>query len=624
MRRLRSRTGMAWLSSSGPVQKPLVPIFLIALVIVVLPSILFGQSKPASKSRRSAVPAKTVSRTELDTRVKALESAKQSGDADSISAAAKMVLATGLREMGCLQLLQGGASHAIDTYRRSNDFEDSVITRINLSLASLQADRFDDSLRLLTDILMADPKNVRAWYVHGQLWIAKERYEEAVTSFKHVLDLQDDPAATYLLGASLLQLKHYDDAEVVFARFTGTTQKNIHLLLADAYRAGGYMDDFARELRAGGPAPARASATMATIVHNAALFGSSLEIFSSTPTDQVQAKRAQDELRTLLANTLNDLGTAEAKQGQFQLAMAHFHEAATWKPDLPGLMRNTGIAACRVPDYPECIRVLRAVVFENPRDTIARSMLGTALFATQAYAEAAKVFTPLGDSALQVPELAYSWAATLVRINKFSEATDLLNKLEREKLSTETLMLIAQLWSQMGNHEHTVAVCHRALQMDPRLPKAHYIAGQALLRLNRSAEAATEFRGELQLDPNNIDAQFSLAYSLLQQSQTAEAIELLQTVVASKPDHPEANYELGKQLLMDGKPAEAISYLEAAVRLKPQFEPAHFQLQAAYRAVGRKEDADREVKIFRALKEKGRNITFPPKQTDADASARPD
>ena len=624
MRRLHTQTGVAWLSSSDATRKTAVPILIIALILI--PSILTGQSKPsATRVRRSAPAARAaLTGTELDSRVRALESTKQSGDAGSISAAAKLVLAAGLREIGRVQLLGGSASKAIDSYRRSNDFEDSAVTRIDLSLAYIQAERFDDSLRLLTDILMADPKNARAWYVHGQLWIAKEQYEEAVTSFKHVLDLQDDPAATYLLGACLLQLKHYDDAEVVFARFSGTKQKNIHLLLADTYRAAGYMEDFARELRAAGPTPSRASATIPTIVHNAALFGSSLETFSPTPPDQEQAKRTQNELRSLLADTLNDLGTAEAKQGQFQLALAHFHEAATWKADLPGLMRNTGIAACRVPDYPECIRALRPALAENPQDTIVRSMLGTALFATQAYAEAVKVFTPLGDSALQVPELAYSWAAALVRINKFSEATMLLNKLERERLSTETLMLIAQLWSQMGNHEHTVAVCHRALQMDPRLPKAHYMAGQALLRLNRPAEAATEFRGELQVDPNNVDAQFSLAFSLLQQSQTAEAVELLQRVVASKPDHPEANYELGKQLLMDGNPAEAIGYLEAAVRLKPQFEPAHFQLQAAYRAVGRKEDADREVKIFRALKEKGRNITFPPKQTDADATARPD
>jgi len=85
-------------------------------------------------------------------------------------------------------------------------------------------------------------------------------------------------------------------------------------------------------------------------------------------------------------------------------------------------------------------------------------------------------------------------------------------------------------------------------------------------------------------------------------------VELLKTVVARKPDHAEANYELGKELLMEGKSDESLSYLEAAV----YFEPAHYQLQSAYRALGRKDDADREVKIYRAQKAKSRNITLPP------------
>jgi tetratricopeptide (TPR) repeat protein len=324
-----------------------------------------------------------------------------------------------------------------------------------------------------------------------------------------------------------------------------------------------------------------------------------------------------------LASTLNDLGTAEAQQQQYSLALAHFHEAATWSADVPGLLRNTGIAAARAQNYPESVRALRPVVAENPHDNVARSMLGTALFATHSYAEAVPVFTPLGDSVLQLHELAYSWAASLVHINKYSEATALLNKLEQQPLSTDTLILVAQLWSQMGNYEHTVEVCRHALELDPKLPRAHYFVGLALIRLNRSAEATQELRDELQLDPDKTDVQFHLAFSLLQQSKNEPAVELLKTVVARNPDHAEANYELGKELLIEGKSNESLSYLEAAVRLKPQFEPAHYQLQSAYRAVGRKDDADREAKIYRALKVKSRNIILPPPRPSGSAAESP-
>src|ERR1700747_2524742 len=51
-----------------------------------------------------------------------------------------------------------------------------------------------------------------------------------------------------------------------------------------------------------------------------------------------------------LPNALNDLGTTEARESNFPLALTHFHEAEQWQPALPGLMRNIGLAADRVQD----------------------------------------------------------------------------------------------------------------------------------------------------------------------------------------------------------------------------------------------------------------------------------
>jgi tetratricopeptide (TPR) repeat protein len=606
-------------------------LLLIFFAILITP---LTRAQPPSKSATRAehkaglTPPSNLT-AELQSRLQTLEAARQSGDPVAVSKASRSVLGLGLREIAGLELMQEsdhGADRsarptldAIDAYQRSNDFEESSATRIDLALAYFQARRFDKSLSLVTDVLMADPDNARAWYVQGKLWLTKNSYDEAVKSFRHTLSQQDDPAAFYLLGAALLQVKEYDQAKDAFGRLREQTADptNLHLMLADAYRAANYMEEFRRESRQAGPHDKTKAHTsslmlMDTVIDDAARLRSRFEPAKPTAQERSENKRLQIKLREVLASALNDLGTAEAQQQQYSLALTHFHEAASWSDDVPGLLRNTGIAAARAQDYPECVRALRPVVSENPQDNVARAMLGTALFATHSYADAVQVFTPLGDSVLQLHELAYSWAASLVHINKYSEATALLNKLEQQQLSTDTLILVAQLWSQMGAYEKAVDSCHRSLQLDPKLPRAHYFAGLALLRLERSAEAAQEFRGELQLDPDSTDAQYHLAFSLLQQSQNEQAVELLKTVVARKPDHAEANYELGKELLMEGKSDQSLSYLEAAVRLKPQFEPAHYQLQSAYRALGRKDDAEREVKIYRALKAKSRNITLPP------------
>jgi tetratricopeptide (TPR) repeat protein len=611
----------------------LASVFLLLFFAILLAPLTLAQrpGKPAPRAEAKArLTAASNLTAELQSRMQTLDSAKQSGDPVAVAKACRSVLGLGLREFASLELIQGSddgadrsarptqaVAEAIDAYRRSNDFEDSPATRIDLAQAYFQAKRFDESLSQVTDVLMTDPDNARARYLQGKLWLTKKWYDEAVKSFRHTLSQQDDPAAAYLLGAALLQVKEFDQAKEVFRKLRVQTVNpaNLHQMLADAYHAANYTEEFNRESRLAGPhakTKTHTSSLVDTVIDDAGRLRSRFEPAKPTAQERGQNKRLQIKLREVLASALNDLGTAEAQRQQFSLALSYFHEAASWSDDVPGLMRNTGIAAARAQDYPECVRALRPIVAQNPQDTVARAMLGTALFATHSYADAAQVFTPLGDSVLQLHELAYSWAASLVRINKYSEATALLNKLEQQQLSTDTLILVAQLWSQMGAYQKAVDSCHRSLQLDPKLPRAHYFAGLALLRLDRSADAAQEFRGELQFDPDNTDAQYHLAFSLLQQSQNEQAVELLRKVVARRPDHAEANYELGKELLMEGKSNESLSYLEAAVRLKPQFEPAHYQLQSAYRALGRKADANREVKIYRALKAKSRNITLPP------------
>ncbi len=329
------------------------------------------------------------------------------------------------------------------------------------------------------------------------------------------------------------------------------------------------------------------------------------------PAERSRLKATESELAKTLANALNDLGTAEAREGKFQLSLAHFHEAERWQPTLPGLMRNIGLAAERVSDYPEAVRALRGVVADDPNDRLARIILGTALFSTHAFADAARVFTPLGDSALQEPGVAYAWADSLIKTNRFHEAGVLLDKLEQRPLAAETFILIAQSRSQMGDYPQAVAACHRALVSDPSTPKAHFIAALALLRQGRSADAESELRAELQLDPSNVDAQYNLAFVLLQQSRPEEAVGWLEKVVAKTPDHAQANYELGKYLLGEGKTTDAARYLETAARLSPELAHIHYQLQAAYRALGRQADADRELQVYRQLKEKSRNPNSP-------------
>ena len=568
---------------------------------------------PTRQASASAPPSPALA--ELRTRLDKLTSAKQSNDPAAVVDAARHVIASAMRQMGELNRTEGRADQAIEIYRKSIGFEDTPEAHVDLAAAYLAAGQLGECISETANTILASPDNARAWHLHGKVLIAKQDYRHAADALQQSVSLQANANASYLLGMSLLQLNEYDKASAVFADLSaqGKDRAGLHLLFADAYRKAGFHDDASRELAEAlrlAPAAKKFPAWFADS-DPAASFDADIPLHPTVQQRQ-RAKTRTMELSTIVASALNDLGASEARQQKFDLAFAHFHEAERWRANTPGLMRNIGLAAVRVSDYGEAARALRSVVAVHPEDQVARSLLATALFSTGNCLEADRAFTPLGDSVLGEPELAYSWATCLVRISQFSRAAALLEKLEKQNLPAETLVLVAQTWSQMGNYPRTVEDCHRALQLDPKSAQAHYIAGMAQIRADHPAEAASEFRDQLALDPDNLDAAYYLAFVLLQQSHSDEAVTLLHTVLARNPDHPQANYELGRVLLGDGQKEEAIGYLEAAARLNPQLDAVHYQLQSAYRSLGRKADADRELKIDREMKAKNRNVNLSP------------
>jgi tetratricopeptide (TPR) repeat protein len=191
------------------------------------------------------------------------------------------------------------------------------------------------------------------------------------------------------------------------------------------------------------------------------------------------------------------------------------------------------------------------------------------------------------------------------------QASEVLSRYEKGSLSPETLLLVGQLWIEIGDYARSVAALHRALQADASLPKAHYFSGQADILWQHWSEAADEFNAELALVPTDPDAKFNLGFVYLQQSRADDATDLFRQVLVLHPDHAKAQYELGKILLDRGQTKEAIDHLEAAARLSPQTDYVHYQLQAAYRKESRIADADRELELYKELKAKSRGRTVP-------------
>jgi len=246
-----------------------------------------------------------------------------------------------------------------------------------------------------------------------------------------------------------------------------------------------------------------------------------------TDQQRAAADAQENRLRSVLSLSLNDLATSEAVRKEYSPALNHYQEAERWDPDIPGLSRNLGLSAFRAGNYPEAIRGLARAVADKPDDAPARAMLGMAYFGAEKYADAVSTFSPLGVRGMQDSTVGYAWAASLVHTGDLKKAADVLAEFEKENHSTaDSLLLIGQLWIEIGDYARAVDGLHRALQSDPSLLKAHYFAGQADIRWEHWPEAADEFQAELKLDPVDSDARYNLGFVYLQQSRVDDAVDL--------------------------------------------------------------------------------------------------
>ena len=325
-----------------------------------------------------------------------------------------------------------------------------------------------------------------------------------------------------------------------------------------------------------------------------------------TAAQRAEADTQEKLLHATLGLAYNDLATSEAIRGEYPRALGYYQQAERWDNSLPGLEKNLGQCAFRAADYAEAIRGLTLALQQQPDSIPLRAMLGSSFYAGNQYSEAARTFAPLGTRGMADGEIGYAWADSLAHTGDMKRASEVLTTFQSQLRPSGTMLLIGQLWTEIGDYARAISTLQQALQSNPSLPGAHLYCGLAYIHWEHWPEAAKEFQEELAIQPGDADAQYHLGFAYMQQSKIDDAVTVFRQVVSTHPDYANAQYQLGKILLDRGQVADAVGYLEAAARLSPQTDYIHYQLQAAYRKEDRVAEADRELDIYKQLKAKSR------------------
>ncbi len=198
----------------------------------------------------------------------------------------------------------------------------------------------------------------------------------------------------------------------------------------------------------------------------------------------------------------------------------------------------------------------------------------------------------------------------------------------------------------LENHrfDGAMAAAEKAIEVAPGSSGGRRLKAQIDFKLGRVNDAETLYARAVELNPSDADAAIGLATAQLDVGKDTEAEETLKKAIerlpraavlyqaygtmllwgegkensevegraiqflrkaeSLDPSLAETHYQLGKVALREGNLREALRQLETAVKLHPKGSKNHYGLAQVYRKLNRSSDAEREARIFQALREK--------------------
>ena len=302
-----------------------------------------------------------------------------------------------------------------------------------------------------------------------------------------------------------------------------------------------------------------------------------------------------------------NLGVIAYKQGSLPQAKQLFTDALKRNPSLWDAKALLGLCEIRLGDPNEGIPLLTES-FPQVRNQSVKIDAGVALIRyhqeQKTLGQVVNVIRDLEESNPDNPEVLY------IAYRAYSDlaAQALAALSQKAPDSVHVHQILGEAAMAQDDFPGAILQFRKAIEVDPKAPGVHYELGRAILTnsqdLAARQEAQQEFETELKSDAADFNSEYELGevYRLGLNLQLAK--KHFERALQLRPEFVDAQVGLGNVLVDEGKPAEAIPHFVEAVRLDPDNEAAHYKLAREYRAVGRDQDAAKEMLEFQKLHDK--------------------
>ncbi len=325
-----------------------------------------------------------------------------------------------------------------------------------------------------------------------------------------------------------------------------------------------------------------------------------------------QLEKAAKEFREVLrinprtAEAHANLGVIAYKQSNFSEAQRCFSEAVKLNSSLWDAQAFLGLSELKL-GHDEEAKSLLEKTFPRIRNRDLRSEVAVDLVALDQQSKtldrAVDVLRELAQSSPNDPAMLYLSYRIYTDLAAQSVA-----KLSRSAPdSAQMHQILAQAAASQDDVQGAIAEYRKAVKIDPHVAGIHYELGRVLLASSQAEsvrqEAQHEFEIELAANPADANSEYELGQVYSMESNWPLAIEHYSRALTLDPNLADAHIALAKVLKDRGQPAEALTHLIEAERLDPDNETAHYRLAQTYRESGQNNEAERELALFKSLRD---------------------
>jgi tetratricopeptide (TPR) repeat protein len=203
-----------------------------------------------------------------------------------------------------------------------------------------------------------------------------------------------------------------------------------------------------------------------------------------------------------------------------------------------------------------------------------------------------EVFYMLGNCYIQQREPAKSRAAFAAMFNVPFD-------------SAAAHLLTAQFMIRQEFEEFAQKELAQAVEIDPKIPQAHYLLGMMAIFRNEIDKGIEEMRMEISINPDFAMAHYKLGDAYTRREDWDAAIPALQRSVWLNPDYSGPYILLGKSYFKKNDVLSAEGMLRRAIKMDPGNYQAHYLLGQVLMQMGKTEEGRKMLDESQKLREPG-------------------